>query len=97
MADIVKFYTAIFMYQYTQGRLPSIFHSFSTTTSNVHAYGTHFASKFTFCFSKIRTMYGEFNIRYFGPEVCNDIDESLKSLDFWHFKCELRKSFVKLY
>ena len=34
-----------------------------------HNYGTSLASKSTFAFPKVRTNYGKFNIRYFGPKI----------------------------
>ena len=38
--EIVKFYIAIFMFQYVQGMLPNAFDSFFTTTNSMHDYST---------------------------------------------------------
>ena len=38
-----------------------------------------------FEFPKARTNYGKFNIRFLGPKVWNDIDESLKNLSYRGF------------
>ena len=47
-----------------------------------HNYNTRLASKSPFVLPKVRTNYGKFNIRFFGPKVWNDIEEPLKTLSF---------------
>ena len=74
------------MYQYIQGMLPNAFDSFFTITNSTHDYSTRLASTSTL-----------FNIRYFGPKVWNDIEDSLKSLSFFRFKRQLKESYFKLY
>ena len=95
--EIIKFYIATFMYQYIQGMLLNAFDSFFTTTNSTHDYCTRLTSKFTFHLPKIRTNFGKFNIRYFGPKVWNDIEDSLKSFSFSRFKRQLKESYLKLY
>ena len=97
LIDIAKFNTAIFMYQYAQGMLPDVFHSFFTFTTRRHKYSTGFALKSTLCFSKIRTNYGKFNIRYFGPKIWNDIEDSVKCLTLWQFKKKLKECYFNSY
>ena len=77
--------------------LPNAFDSFFTITNSTHDYRTRLASKSTFHLPKIRTNFGKFNIRYFGPKVWNDIEDSLKSLSFSRFKRQLKESYFKLY
>ena len=45
----------------------------------------------------VRTNYGKFNIRFFGPKVWNDIDESLKNLSYRGFKRELKAQYIISY
>ena len=45
----------------------------------------------------MKVVYGNFNIRYFGPKIWNEIDEQLKTLSFPCFKWELKKRFVDGY
>ena len=77
--DTILLYTACFMYQYSNCNLPSAFDSFFTAINRRHNYSTRLASKSTFAFLKIRTNYGKFNIRYFGPKIWNEIEEQLKT------------------
>ena len=91
--DIILLYTACFMYQYSNCNIPSAFDSFFTAINTTHNYGTRLASKSTFAFPKIRTNYGKFNIRYFGPKIWNEIEEQLKTLSFRCFKRELKERF----
>ena len=63
----------------------------------VHTYNTPLVSKSTFVFPKVRTNYGKFNIRFLGPKVWNETEESLKTLSFRSFKRELKAHFLSLY
>ena len=38
----------------------------------------------------MKVVYGNFNIRYFGPKIWNEIDEQLKTLNFPCFKWKLK-------
>ena len=67
------------------------------TTNSKYGYSTRWASKFAFYLPKIRTNYGKFSIRYFGPNAWNDIEDSEKFLTFWQFKRKLKKSYFKQY
>ena len=46
---------------------------------------------------KVRTNYGKFNIRFFGPKVWNDIEEPLKTLGFQTFKQKLKLYLLNKY
>ena len=85
------------LYQYSNCNLPSAFDSFFTAINTRHNYSTRLASKSTFVFPKIRTIYGKFNIRYFGPKIWNEIEEQLKTLTFRCFKRELKERFLDKY
>ena len=68
-----------------------------TPINTRHKYNTRLASKSTFVFPIIRTNYGRFNIRFFGPKVWNEIEEPLKSLSFGCFKRELKTQLLRKY
>ena len=95
--DIILLNTACFMYQYSNCNLPSAFDSFFIAINTRHNYSTRMASKSTFAFPKIRTNYGKFNIRYFGPKIWNDIEGQLKILSFRCFKRKLKERFLDKY
>ena len=97
LQDIVFLYTACFMYHFSKSNLPNAFNNFFTPINTRHKYNTRLASKSTFAFPIIRTNYGRFNIRFFGPKVWNEIDESLKSLSFRCFKRELKAQPLRKY
>ena len=46
---------------------------------------------------QIRTNYGKFKIRYFGPKIWKEIKEQLKTLSFRCFKRELKERFLDKY
>ena len=95
--DIILLYTACFMYQYSNCNLRSAFDSFFIAINTRHNYSTRLALKSTFAFPKIRTNFGKFNIRYFGPKIWNEIEEQLKTLSFRCFKRELKERFLAKY
>ena len=73
LQDIIFLYTACFMYHFSKSNLPNAFNNFFTPINTRHKYNTRLASKSTFAFPIIRTNYGRFNIRFFGPKVWNEI------------------------
>ena len=97
MSHIIALHTACFMFHYSKGNLPKVFDSFFSTTSSRHDYNTRLAARFTFLVPSTRTNYGKFNIRYAGPRVWNEIDESLKTLGLGSFKTSLKQNFLNMY
>ena len=95
--DIITLHVACFMYNYTKSNIPNAFNSFFTAVNKRHTYNTRLASKSSFEFPIVRTNYGKFNIRFFGPKVWNDIDESLKNLSYRGFKRELKAQYIISY
>ena len=96
-SDIVKFYTAIFMHQFSSGKLPTNFDDFFSLINTKHKYNTRLASKSSYSLPRTRTNYGIFNIRYSGPKIWNSIDESIKSLSIYPFKRQLKNYFISVY
>ena len=97
MSHIIALHTACFMFHYSKGNLPKVFDSFFLTTNSRHDYNTWLAARFTFLVPSTRTNYGKFNIRYAGPRVWNEIDESLKTLGLGSFKTSLKQNFLNMY
>ena len=95
--DIITLYIACFMYNYSNSNIPNAFNSFFTAVNKSHTYNTRLASKSSFVFPKVRTSYGKFNIRFLGPKIWNEIEESLKTLSFRSFKRQLKAHFLSLY
>ena len=95
--DIITLYIACFMYNYSNSNIPNAFDSFFTAVNKSHTHNTRLASKSFFVFPKVRTNYGKFNIRFLGPKIWNEIEESLKTLSFCSFKRELKAHFLTLY
>ena len=97
LADIVKFYTALFMHQFYQGSLPVAFDNFFVLNRMKHNYDTPLASKCSYALPLVRTNYGVFNNNFSGPKIWNDIDEALKILSISLFKKKLKQSIIELY
>lgn len=95
--DLITFQTAFFMYQFKNGLLPSGFDDFFTPVSHIHNYNTRLASKSSYHLPSIRTNYGKFNARFFGPKVWNSIDNSIKSMKRSSFKQNLKQSLINQY
>jgi hypothetical protein len=69
LADIVKFYTALFMHQFYRGSLPVAFDNFFVLNRMKHNYDTRLASKCSYALPLVRTNYGVFNINFSGPKI----------------------------
>lgn len=95
--DIIKLYTATFMYQFYKGFLPKSFNDFFTPVCNRHRYNTRLASKSSFCLPQARTNYGIFNIRFSGPKLWNSIEETLKSSSIFSFKMNYKQLLILAY
>ena len=74
--DIVKLYTALFMYQFYRHRLLVAFDDFFVLNNMKHDYNTRLSSKCSYSLSVVRTNYGIFSINFSGPKIWNDIDEA---------------------
>ena len=79
------------------GKLPTIFDSLFVKTSCKHNVNTRFASRSTFYLPKIRTNYGQFNIRFNGPKLWNELDERFKCRTSNQYKKDLTSHFISLY
>ena len=55
------------------------------------------ASKSTFSLPSACTNCGIYSIRFQGPKVWNNIDESLKSLSYSNFKLKVKEQTIALY
>ena len=97
MPHVIVFQTACFMFRFSKGKLPKAFNTFFSTINSSHDYNTRLATRYTFSVPSIRSNYGKFNIRYAGPKVWNNIDESLKPLGLRSFKTLLKLNLLHLY
>ena len=84
--DLVFLQRAMFMFDYHRNLTPSAFTNFFVPVSKVHNYNTRLSSRASYYIPAVRTNYGKFKIRFLGPKVWNNLDESLKSLSFRIFK-----------
>ena len=94
---ILSFKLFFFVHEFNTGKLPTIFDSFFVKTSCKHNVNTCFASRSTFCLSRIRANYGKFNIRFNGPKLWNELDERFKCRTSTQFKKESTSHFISLY
>ena len=95
--DIVKLYTALFMYQFYRDRLPVAFDDFFVLNNMKHDYNTRLSSRCSYSLPLVRTNYGIFSINFSGPKIWNDIDEALKILSTNLFKKKLKQNLIELY
>ena len=96
LADIVKLYTALFMYQFYRDRLPVAFDDFFVLNNMKHDNNTRLSSKCSYSLPLVRTNYGIFSINFSGPKIWNDIDEALKILSTNLFKKKLKQNLIEL-
>ena len=97
LQDIITLYTACFMHNFHNSKIPNAFNSFFASVRQRHNYNTRLASKSTFVLPKVRTNYGKFDIRFFGPKVWNDIEEPLKTLSLQTYKRKLKLHLLNKY
>ena len=95
--DIVKLYTALFMYQFYRDRLPVAFDDFFVLNNMKHDYNRRLLSKCSYSLPLVRTNYGIFSINFSSPKIWNDIDEALKILGTHLFKKKLKQNLIELY
>ena len=95
--DIVYVYTALFVHQYSNGKLPEAFDDFFSLIQNQHNCNTRLASRSTYSLPPARTNYGKFRIRFRGTQIWNEIDESLKRLSKCAFKRKLKELLIGAY
>jgi hypothetical protein len=88
-ADIAYLYTSIFMFKYHKHMLPLTFDDFFVRVNEIHHYNTRLSAKTSYSLPKVKTNYGQFNIRYNGPKIWNSLDESIKSLSLSNLKKRL--------
>ena len=67
----------ILLFQFSKSSLPKAFDNFFTRTNTRHSYHTRLSSKSSFALPNIGTNYGKFNISFFGPKVCNQVDAGI--------------------
>ena len=88
LCDIITLYTACFMYT---NIIRALFLTFLMISLRLQV------SKSTFSIQKIRTNYGKFNVRYFGPKIWNDIEESYNAMSLFSFKRKLKAFYFNSY
>ena len=62
--------------------LPLTFDDSFTRVDEIHHYNTRLSAKISYSLPKVKTNYGQFNIRFNGPKIWNSLDESTKSHSF---------------
>ena len=95
--DLIYLDNALFMHDYYSYRLPSTFNNFFKSIKKVHQYATRLASKKSYYLPKVRTNYGQFNIRSSGAKLWNAIKEDVKSASRFRFKELLKESVISKY
>ena len=95
--DLVFYHNALFMYDFHSGNLPHIFSTFFSPVSQKHSYTTRLASRSTYSLPNVRTNFGKFNIRFIGPKIWNEVDETFKNCKKYKFKKMLKNSLIQCY
>ena len=94
--DLVILNNALFMYNFRAKLLPPVFKSVFTSVDRLHQYNTRLASKRSYYLPKIRTYYGNFNIRFLGVKIWNSVQHDFKSKSRNSFKRLLTIPFLTL-
>ena len=95
--DLVFYPNALFMYDFHSGNLSHIFSTFFSPVSQKHSYNTTLASGSTYSLPKVRTNFGKFNIKFIGPKIWNEVDETFKNCKKYKFKKTLKNSLIQCY
>jgi hypothetical protein len=92
--DIIKLSNLLFMHDFYTNRLPTVFNDFFFFVSDKHKYSTRLATTISYCIPIVRTNYGKFSVRWQGPYIWKDIDDSLKILTKSVFKKKLKSNLL---
>jgi hypothetical protein len=95
MYDLVHLVTAMVMYNFHYGILPTSFDTFFPDIK--HSHDTRLASGSSYSIPKIRTNYGKFNIRFIGAKTWNSLSESAKKHTKIGFKVDLKNGIIQQY
>ena len=82
LSDLVYLSTVIFMFKFHNCLLPPVFDKFFVCVNQTHSYNTRLSAKISYSLPKIKTNYGQFNIRYVGPKTWNTLSDDLKKYLF---------------
>ena len=97
LSDLIIFSNLLFMHDFYTNNLPDVFANFFMHVNQLHNYNTRLASKNTYCIPSIRTNYGKFSLRFQGPKIWNNLEDSLKSLTRIAFKRKLKIKLINEY
>ena len=95
MNNIMKYQQAIFIYQCVNGLLPTQFSNMFAFTQDNYNYRTRSSLSRQLIIPRHRTLSFQYNIRYSGPKVWNDLPLIIKSAPTLQiFKSKLKKHFL---
>jgi len=94
--DIVFIQIALFMYDYFNNNLPSAFHKYFTSVSEIHSHNTRF-SHLNFHASTVHTNFGKFSLTFQGPKIWRSINNKYKLLSRNLFTKSLKKDCLDSY
>ena len=97
LSDLIIFSNLLFMHDFCTNNLPDVFANFFMHVNQLHNYNTRLASKNTYCIPSIRTNYVKFSLRFQGPKIWNNLEDSLKSLTRIAFKHKLKIKLINEY
>ena len=90
ISDIIKLQIASFVYESRMRLSPLEFHTYFTSISDVHSYGTRQStSEDLFQRRRRTTQYGINTVHYFGATLWNSIDDDIKKISV--SECLLQK------
>ena len=95
--DLIYLANIIFMFDFYSCSLPSSFNLFFTPVNKIHSYNTRLASRKSYTLQSVSTNYGKFSIRFIGPSIWNNLDESFKILSRNQFKYKLKLNLISSY
>ena len=97
LPDLVTLHVSVFMHEFHQNLLPSVFDNFFVDVRDLHTYNTRFAAKHSYYFPKVRTNFGKFGIRYQGPKVWNSLEKNFKSYSVSLSKKKMKQNILDCY
>ena len=80
LQDLVKLETAVFVYNYKSGQLPSTFRNYFTAPNNIHVKPTRATFSHNFFVPFFKTLKLQRSIKYQGPKIWNSFDLEIKKI-----------------
>ena len=96
LKDIIHSEKCLFMYDYSNNRLPRPFTNYFTLSSKMHKYNTRYSS-FNFHLPSVSSNSGKFSLKFSGIKTWSSLDSDTKLLPRKLFIKKIKKNCLQSY